>query len=205
MDHSHSLISLGFTEEKIPVGGHICQIYSDDEEGVDSLLKFLLSGLQTSERTACFSEKVNKAVLKDYFACYDISYDEREQNKAMILASARDTYIQNNVFDPDVALAILANYYQESLDLGFSASRVIGEMSPEIQDVPGGNRLLEYESRVSMLLEDHPVTTVCQYNANLFDGATIMDVLKVHPQMIVRGTVVHNPFFIPPEEFLKEI
>ena len=31
----------------------------------------------------------------------------------------------------------------------------------------------------------------------------IMDVLKVHPLMVVRGAVVRNPFFVPPEEFLR--
>ena len=76
-------------------------------------------------------------------------------------------------------------------------------MSPEVQNVEGGNRLLEYESRVSLLLREHPVTAVCQYDARCFSGAMIMDILKVHPMMVVRGSVVHNPFFIPPEEFLS--
>ena len=73
----------------------------------------------------------------------------------------------------------------------------------EIKSVEGGNRLLEYESKVTMLLREHPITAVCQYNSNSFDGATIMDVLKVHPMMIVSGSVISNPFFIEPEEFLK--
>ena len=61
---------------------------------------------------------------------------------------------------------------------------------------------MEYESRVSMLLKEVPITAVCQYDANTFDGATIMEVLKVHPMMVIRGTVVHNPYYVPPEEFL---
>jgi len=32
-----------------------------------------------------------------------------------------------------------------------------------------------------------------------------MDVLNVHPMMIVRGQLVNNPYFIDPNEFLKEI
>jgi hypothetical protein len=76
-------------------------------------------------------------------------------------------------------------------------------MIPEIQHVPGGERLLEYESRVSILLRDHPVTSVCQYDANLFDGATIMEVLKVHPKMIINGMVINNPFYILPESYLQ--
>jgi hypothetical protein len=61
---------------------------------------------------------------------------------------------------------------------------------------------MEYESRISLLLKDHPVTAVCQYDATAFDGATILQVLKVHPLMVIRGAVIHNPFFMPPEEIL---
>jgi hypothetical protein len=53
-----------------------------------------------------------------------------------------------------------------------------------------------------MLLRDHPVTAVCQYDANSFGGATIMEVLKVHPKMIINGSVINNPFFVEPEDYL---
>ncbi|MES9874923.1 MAG: MEDS domain-containing protein [Candidatus Sedimenticola sp. 6PFRAG7] len=205
MCQDHSMVSLGFTDEKVPVGSHICQIYSDDEESLDSLLKYLLSGLQSGERAVCFSEKIKEEALKDFFSDHNISYDERKGNRAISLAGTRDIYFQDNSFDPDRMVNTLSDYYQESLSLGFPAARVIGEMISEVQDVPGGDRLLEYESKISMLLRECPVTAVCQYDAREFDGETIMDVLKVHPQMIVKGTVVNNPFFIPPEEFLKSI
>jgi len=32
-----------------------------------------------------------------------------------------------------------------------------------------------------------------------------MEILKVHPLMVIRGSVVHNPFFINPEEFLAQL
>lgn len=205
MDQNHVMISLGFTDEKVPVGSHICQIYSERNECITSLLKFLLSGLQARERIGCFSEKVDEEALTEYFANYNISYSECKQHQAITLTSTQEAYFQNHVFDPERTLSILSNYHQESLDLGFPAARLIGEMPSMIQHVSGGDRLLEYESKVSILLKKHPVTTVCQYDANLFDGATIMDILKVHPQMIVNGAVVHNPFYIPPEEFLKNV
>ena len=46
------------------------------------------------------------------------------------------------------------------------------------------------------------MTAVCQYDAHDFGGDLIMDILKVHPLMVLRGSVVHNPFFIQPEDFL---
>jgi hypothetical protein len=50
----------------------------------------------------------------------------------------------------------------------------------------------------------YPYTACCQYDARRFDGETIMDVLSVHPVMIVRGQLVKNPYYIEPEIFLSE-
>ncbi len=201
--HQNHEVSLGFSDEKVPAGTHICLVFSKEEERVDSLLKFLLAGLQTNERTACFSEKVSEETVRDYLAQNNISYNECKAQKAITLSGTSEVYFQGGVFNPDRMLNTLAAFYDETQELGFAASRVIGEMTPEIQNIPGGERLLEYESRVSILLRDRPVTSVCQYNANSFDGATIMEVLKVHPKMLVNGMVINNPFFIEPEAYLK--
>ena len=120
-----------------------------------------------------------------------------------MLSGTRDVYFPDDRFDPDRMLGLLADFHRESVQAGYRAARVIGEMLPEVLELPGGERLLEYECRVTLLLREVPVTSVCQYDARTFDGATIMDVLKVHPQMVVRGAVINNPFYIPPEAFLK--
>lgn len=196
-------ISLGFTDQEFPAGIHVCQIISDDDERQESLLKFLLAGLRAGERACCFSEQVNEAILKGFLANYGISFNDVIDSGAFMLSGTRSVYFQDNRFDPDRMLTMLKQYHEESEAQGYTATRVIGEMLPEVQNMPGGNRLLEYESRVSQLLKTHPVTAVCQYDARQFDGATIMDILKVHPWMVVRGSVVHNPFHIPPEEYLS--
>ena len=63
---------------------------------------------------------------------------------------------------------------------------------------------MEYEALVNTVLDTHPVTPICQYDARRFDGATLLNVLKVHPMMIVQGQIVHNPYYMPPEEFLRD-
>jgi hypothetical protein len=202
MKEDHRLISLGFTEERFPAGVHICQIFSDDDERQDSLMKFLLSGLQSGERTSCFSDKTIEPVIAEFLRIHGISFDEVTASGSLMLAGSRDIYFQDNRFDPERMLGVMARYYEDSVRQGYPDARVIGEMTPEVQQVPNGSRLLEYESKISLLLRTHPVTAVCQYDARSFDGAAIMDILKVHPFMVIRGSVVRNPFFVPPEEFL---
>lgn len=199
----NNMIDLGFAEAQLPAGTHICQIYNDDDERNDSLLRFLQKGLELQERAACFSDEVGEELVDEFLKGHDISLKEMREKQAFSLEKTSEVYYKNDQFDPERMLGLLTEFYQTAQELGFSGARVIGEMTPEIGHISGGERLLEYESMVSILLRDHPITTICQYNAHNFDGATIMDVLKVHPMMVVRGAVVHNPFFIHPEEFLS--
>lgn len=197
------LVNLGFTEERFPAGVHICQIFSEDDEREDALYRYLLSGIDSRERTACFSDKVTPPEVEGFLARHGKSYMDLCTDGALTLAATEEVYFKDNRFDPDRMVEVLTRYHEESRQGGYPAARVIGEMSPAVRHVSGGSRLLEYESKVSLLLRTHPVTCVCQYDARSFDGATIMDVLKVHPLMVLRGAVVRNPFFIPPEEFLS--
>lgn len=205
MTHCHHKISLGFTGQDFEPGVHICQIFSDDDERQGALLKFILSGIQGKEKVACFSDNATEEAIDEFLSNYGISYNEVKSNGAFTLAGTRDVYFENDRFDPERMLAMIKAFHAQSQENGFEAARVIGEMAPEVHSVEGGSRLMEYESRISMLLREYPVTAVCQYDSRVFDGATIMDVLKVHPLMVVRGSVVHNPFYLEPEEYLESL
>ncbi len=202
MCQGHPKVDLGFTEVRLPAGTHICQIYSEDEDRDESLLQFLLAGLKSSEFCACFSENIGAEKVRDRFSREGISLDEVTESGALILSPTDEVYFKDNRFDPDRMLAQIEDCYVGARASGYPGVRIIGEMSPTIDQVPGGSRLIEYESRVNLILREHPITAICQYNANEFDGATIMDVLKVHPMMIVRGNVVMNPYFVAPSESL---
>lgn len=197
------LTSLGFVDSLLPRGTHICQIYTDDRERDEALLHFLLSGLEYQEKNACFSEKVSPATVESFMHRHSRDHRHDLESSALTLSRTSDIYFQDGIFVPERMLDLLKDFYQQALDQGFLGSRVIGEMSPAIQHIPGGSRLLEYEARVTLLVQEYPVTSVCQYHAHDFDEMILLDVLKVHPMMVVRGTVVNNPFFLPPEHFLS--
>jgi hypothetical protein len=196
-------VDLGFAKARVPPGTHVCQIYSDDVERTSALLHFLSRGLQAGEAAVCFSENVTDDELATWFASEGLSIAAERAAGRFANSPTRQVYFQDGRFDPDRMLGLLTTFHKDAVAAGLPGARVIGEMSPEISTIPGGSRLLEYESRVNCLLRDHPVTAVCQYDARRFDGATIMDVLTVHPMMVVRGTVVFNPFYVAPEELAR--
>jgi hypothetical protein len=204
MENQNRKISLGFTSQNFEPGVHICQIFNDDNERHGALVNYIISGLQTGENTACFSEKESETTLSEFFKNHGIDYKEVEGSGKFSLSKTGEVYFEEGKFEPDRMLNLLKDFYENSLKQNRSGARVIGEMTSDIEHIPGGSRLLEYESKVSLLLKKYPINSVCQYDARSFDGATIMDILKVHPYMIIRGSVVHNPFFIQPEEYLAK-
>jgi len=202
MGQGQRMVRLGFAGGTFPAGTHICQIFSDDDERNDALMAFLLAGLQDGELATCFSERLDAGALKASLENHGLDLEALQQSGRLTLSGTRDVYFAENRFDPDRMLQRLSDYYDYSLQVGCPA-RVIGEMTSEVTRVQGGERLMEYECGVSLMLQEKPITAVCQYEAQAFDGATIMDVLRVHPMMVVRGEVLHNPFYVPPAEFLS--
>lgn len=196
-------VDLGFAKARVPPGTHVCQIYSEDAERTAALLRFLSRGLQAGEAAVCFTENVTDDELEAWFASEGLSITAERAAGRFASSPTRQVYFQDGRFDPDRMLGLLKTFHTDSVAAGLPGARVIGEMSPEISTISGGSRLLEYEARINGLLRDHPVTAVCQYDARHFDGATIMDVLAVHPMMVVRGAVVFNPFYVAPEELAR--
>ena len=45
----------------------------------------------------------------------------------------------------------------------------------------------------------------CTYDLSRFGADVVMDVLRMHPMVIIGGILQENPFFVPPDEFLREL
>lgn len=70
------------------------------------------------------------------------------------------------------------------------------------------NDLLEYEAKANEIWmgQEGPVNPViCAYDLTQFTGDIVMDVMRTHPMAIIGGVLHENPFFVPPDEFLRQI
>ena len=46
---------------------------------------------------------------------------------------------------------------------------------------------------------------ICSYELDKFGAAIVVDALRTHPIVLIGGIVQRNPFYVPPEELLKEL
>ena len=112
-------------------------------------MELLSRPLGHCSKSICFSNKTSLEELQSFFESQSIPFQPLLDTQAIGLASADETYFADGCFNPDQMLDTLLEYYRESQKMGFSAARLVGEMSPKINSIPGGERLVEYESRVN--------------------------------------------------------
>jgi len=198
-------IPLGFTHEVYPAGTHMCLIYSDEAERRKIIGKYLESGFASGERVAYFVDEASPSDIYDWLDEMGVNIPSPDREIRFSIDDALKTYCPKNRFVPDEMLETLRQFYRQSTQDGFRQCRVSGEMTWALRGIPGSERLMEYEALVNMVLITHPLTAVCQYDSNRFDGATLLQCLEVHPFMIVRGQILRNPYYKEPEEFMQSL
>lgn len=204
MEKSLKKIPMGFTKELYPEGTHMCLIYDNDEHRKNIIGKFLEKGISTGEQVGYFTDKTSKKEVEDWLMELGVNIPRVTENNSFEIFIAENVYCPSGKFDPHNMLNQLGNCYSKAIKNGFKGSRVSGEMSWALKGIPGSDKLLEYEALINTISTKRPVTPICQYDSRLFDGVTIINVLKVHPLMIVKGQIVRNPYYVTPDEFLSE-
>jgi hypothetical protein len=204
MSTKRSEINLGFTDKKYPAGTHICMIFQDEKERRRIIAKFIGRGLTDGEEVAYFADVMTREEVIEWLRESEIDIPNEIALNNLVVQDTHTAYCSSGEFVPDEMLKRLKSFYIQSNGHGYTNLRVSGEMSWALKGIPGSKRLMEYEARVNEVLKIYPITAICQYDAARFSGYWILDALKVHPMMIVKGQIIRNPYYITPDLFLKE-
>jgi DcmR-like sensory protein len=198
MPYAPKPISVGFSEEPFVSGTHMCYLFGDDSERFDVLARFFAAGRRAHERMIVLTDAETPAVMSAALAQRGVvAGDDLES------LSARDYYFDGDQFLEASMLGRVGGFYEEALARGYSGARGSGDMSWSLDILDDDEKLLRYEASLGDVVSRYPTTCLCQYDVRRFSGATMMDVLRVHPFTLVRGQLIKNPYFVEPARFLE--
>jgi hypothetical protein len=192
-------VDMGFAREALPDCHHVCLIYDSAEQRRAIVAQYLAAGLQHGEIVRYFADTTAPDDVRAWLLALEV--DPREDGSFGIVP-AENAYCPSGNFVPQIVLDNMLARYAMAKEAGYSGSRACGEMTWVLRKIPGADRFPEYEVGINLIHEDFPYVGMCQYDARLFDGATLFRVLQVHPHLVAQGQFVRNPFYIKPEEFL---
>jgi len=202
MNETEQDLSSGFPEAHFPESCHVCLIYESEEQRQKIIAEYIAEGLRQGELVRYFTDKTTLETVRSWLLEVGVELSKAENSGSFGISKAENAYCPDGKFEPQKMIDRSVHRYDEAKMAGYSGSRACGEMTWALKDIPGSDNLLEYEVLLNNVTSTFPHTGMCQYDARLFDGATLFKVLQVHPYMIAHGQVVMNPFYIRSDEFL---
>ncbi|RJP47996.1 MAG: hypothetical protein C4583_15135 [Anaerolineaceae bacterium] len=192
-------MDLGFTTERIPECQHICMIYDNEEQRRKIVTAYLAAGIKEGNIVRYFADETSSEDIHAWLVEMGIELPQTEEDSFRII-EAEHAYCPSGRFVPQDVINNAVSRYAAARVAGYSGSRVCGEMTWALRDIPGSERILEYEIGLNAINDTFPRVGMCQYDARRFDGAMLYKVLQVHPFIIAKGQIVRNPFYITPGE-----
>jgi hypothetical protein len=184
---------------------HVCAFFNSDDEEYRVLLPFIKDGFECGDKAVHI---LNPAQHHDHLrrlAGIGIDTTTAQQSGQFELRSDTDTYLRDGRFDQDRMLRVFEQLASGNAKGGFLLSRIVCHMEWAAEGRSHVDDLLEYEARLNYILPRYKDPVICTYDLAKFGGDTVIDIMRTHPMIIIGGILQQNPFFVPPEEFLREI
>jgi PAS domain S-box-containing protein len=182
---------------------HLCVIYDNEEQQFAGALPYLRAGVERGEKCLYFADENTAAAVLDALRKFGTDVDQYVRSGALTITHQRETDLQQGHFDPDWWIGFLNQATAEAGAAKFSVLRILGDMSWALRGSNSKDKLIEFEGRFNYFVRDHDVRAICQYNRNRNSPELILSIIRTHPLLVYGGIVSKNPYYVPPDEFLK--
>jgi hypothetical protein len=184
---------------------HICAFFRHRDEEYSTLLPFITEGIDHGERAFHIVDPALRADHVNRLKKAGIPVAVVEQLQQLEVRDWHETYVPGGHFTPNAMLGLAEQLLEGVRLAGFTRTRIVAHMEWAVAGFSGAENLVEYEARLNYVLPPYQDPVVCVYDTTRFSADVVLDILRTHPMMILEGVLQVNPFFVPPDTFLREL
>jgi hypothetical protein len=184
---------------------HACAFFHNREEEYRLLLPFVKEGLGRGEKAFQIVDPGHRQERLERQKKAGIDVDTATRTGQLEIRTWEEAQFPTGRFDQNAMLALIAEVLASGKAGGYELTRFWANMEWALESNPGVEDLVEFETRVNYILPKHDDAVVCTYDLNKFGAPVVMEILRTHPMAIVGGILQENPFYVPPDQFLREM
>jgi MEDS: MEthanogen/methylotroph, DcmR Sensory domain len=135
---------------------HVCAFFHSPDEEYRVLLPFIKEGFERGEKAFHIVDPALREEHLRRLASAGIDVAAVEQRGQFELRNWADAYLRGGHFDQDRMLALIQEVLDGGRQQGFPLTRLVAHMEWALEDRPGVDDLVEYETRLNYLLPRYP-------------------------------------------------
>ncbi len=131
---------------------HVCAFFHNPDEEYRVLLPFIKDGFERGEKAFHIVDPKLRAEHRLRLASAGIDVGTAETSGQFELRNWADAYLRDGHFDQDRMLALIEEVLDGGKQQGFARTRLVAHMEWALEDRPGVDDLVEYETRLNYVL-----------------------------------------------------
>ncbi len=135
---------------------HVCAFFHTPDEEYRVLLPFVAEGIQRGDRAFHIVDPGLRADHGRRLEEGGVDVDAAEQRGQLEVRVWEEAYLREGHFDQNAMLALIQQVLEAGPPRGFPMTRLVAHMEWALEDRPGVDDLVEYETRLNYLLPKYP-------------------------------------------------
>jgi hypothetical protein len=176
--------SLNFTP-----GDHVCAFYSSSRNVLDDIVvDYITNGLQAGSQVFCMVDRPSDVQSR-------VPDQLKARDEMLLVVTEDEAYMPDGRFTKDAFIRDMKTKISQASAHGYDSFRAVGDESFIIRNHVDIKEWFAAESELNNIDPEFPHFFFCLYDLDLFDGKTVMHVLKTHPRVYVNGVLIGNPHY----------
>ncbi|HEY0476361.1 MAG TPA: MEDS domain-containing protein [Kofleriaceae bacterium] len=184
---------------------HVCAFFHSKEEEYRVLMPFIKDGFATGDRAFHIVDPKHRPSHLERLKQEGIDVADAEAKGQLEVRRWQDAYIRDDYFEQYRMIDTIKEALDPAKKQPGKVTRLVANMEWALEDLPGVHDIVEYETRLNHVLPTYHDPVICTYDLSRFEASVVMDIMRTHPMVIIGGILQENPFYVPPDEMLKEL
>lgn len=131
---------------------HVCAFFNSKDEEYRVLLPFIKEGFDYGDKAFHIVKDDHRSEHRRRLQNAGIAVEERERAGQLEIRRWEDAYLRDGHFDQNRMLALIEEVLQGGKAAGYPLTRLVANMEWALEDRPGVDDIVEYETRLNYVL-----------------------------------------------------
>jgi hypothetical protein len=131
---------------------HVCAFFHSRDEEYRVLMPFITEGFEHGDRAFHIVDPDNRADHLARLRAAGIDTASAEGTGQLTVMRWEDAYLREGHFDQNAMLALIEEVLTAGVEQGYPLTRLVANMEWALEDRPGVEDIVEYETRLNYIL-----------------------------------------------------